>query len=468
MPLSDADQYESRARGRTTRSLSLWEAAEATGRLVPDAQAVSDYLHYPLLPADPERSLLAGVRRIPGTASAYGRETGETGGHPGRRRTTGLTTLVDAIEHQVTASVRRAVRDRQRVAVLATGGVDSSLVAALVTSVTGTPPLLVSVRGGLCGAQEVALQDRLAEFLKAETLRLDHIREFSLDSVLRLNRGSDFPRGGVFTHVWDQACEAAREAGADVMLTGEGGDEIFAPGPALGRDLWRAGRPVHALMSLGRYRRTNGTGYVRGMWEQAGAQLLPTLIHPAGAQVSVAWRGRYADGHREAARRRRQQLRRLREAGASFHEAVSTVWLDRVDLHAAQDSTGRLTCVSPLAECAELVRMLRQVPPELVNPLRTGCQEKHLLRLVARRHLPAAISEQRKVGLVNQISVLLRNLSVREEADRLGPAARWLGVVLDENFHRPSALPAENGLDWTRLLALCAWAENAIERREPA
>ncbi|MGW2935621.1 asparagine synthase-related protein [Streptomyces sp. NPDC001156] len=407
--------------------------------------------------------MLSGVTRIPVSEMNAPRDADSIESHLfDHRRGFRLTDAVDCLEGHLRAAVISAIAGADRVGVLATGGVDSSVVAAVVGEVTGIPPLLVSVRGGLSSNREVALQNTLARALGCTLLTCDGIPTFSLDALLRLNEGSDFPKGGVFTHVWDQACERALAAGADVLLTGEGGDELFSPGPALFADLMAAGHPLQAAATLGRYRRSDGSGYLKGMLRQATQGFLPTLIQPVGQDIARQWRGAYADDSRGASARRRAQISRLRKCGHSRTSAATTIWLERVDLHAAQDSMGRITCRSPLAESRALLECVNAMPAGFRNPMRTGCQEKFLLRLVGRRRLPAEITEQRKVGVVNQISVLLRHIARFPESDRIGTAAEWLGVTLNDAFWRPTSLPAELGLDWTRLLALCTWASNAI------
>ncbi|MFF2205807.1 asparagine synthase-related protein [Streptomyces sp. NPDC058145] len=374
---------------------------------------------------------------------------------------------MDCLDQHVREAVRAAVRGATRVGVLATGGLDSSVVAAVAAEVTGRPPLLVSIRGGLCGDLESDLQNDLASELDGDHLILDDIPPFTLDPLFRLNRGCDLPRGGVFSHVWDQACALAADAGADVLLTGEGGDELFGAGPALAAGLLAGGRLFAAAAVLGRGRRSDDAGYVSGLVRQLSSRaFLPALTQPTGAEMALRWRGTYAADAPAATVRRTAQLARLRGAGGlSAAAAVRAVWLERPDLHAAADSEARISCRWPLAESQALADCVDAIPPSSFAPVRVGCQDKHLLRLVARRRLPARITEQRKVGVVNQISVLLRGIERLPHRDRLTAAAAWLGVTLDDAFWRPSVLPAELGLDWTRLLALCAWADNADDRR---
>ena len=96
------------------------------------------------------------------------------------------------------------------------------------------------------------------------------------------------------------------------------------------------------------------------------------------------------------------------------------------------------------------------------NPVRTGCQDKHALRLLGRKYLPLAITEARKIGVADQNSTLLAGADLDEVIARIKPGADWLGLKLDQDFARPTSLPTTEAYGWGRLLTFSVWALNAI------
>lgn len=419
-----------------------------------DRSAVADMLFYPLLPAESERSLVAGVRRVQTNATNRGTSVGL--GVSNRGPNVGL-----AVEDALRAQIGDAIKSVDRTAVLATGGLDSAVVAALVKDVTGVPPVLIAIRAGLSSPEEIRLQEILAHNLEAPLVTLDHLPRFHLDSLFRLNDGSDFPAGGVFSHVWDAAAEAAADRGIEIVFTGDGGNEVFSPGMASAFDLFRLGRWGQALAVAGRSRDSENTGMLRGLGHAVRNTTLPRSASEGSHYRR--WIGDYADDEAAAHRRRRHQVRGLRRAGLTYREIDAHLWLERFELAAARDSTSRVPFRAPIAEiAAPVVAALATEAPFDSNPVRTGCQDKHALRLLGRKYLPLAITEARKIGVADQNSTLLAGADLDEVIARIKPGADWLGLKLDQDFARPTSLPTTEAYGWGRLLTFSVWALNAI------
>lgn len=439
--------------GSTESYDSPWQAARAQGRVVPDAVSVADMLFYPLLPSDQTRSLLAGVRRISDQAIEAGKPHSQRGQH-----CSSLAELIEQLGCAVHGAVAAAVRGRSRVGVLATGGLDSAVVAAVAKAVMGEPPVLVCIRGGISSTTELMLQDLLASTLGSEVISLSRIPDFSLEPLLRLNRSSDFPAGGMFTHVWDRAAALAADRGVDLLLTGEGGNEVFSSSIALAYDHVVAHRFVEAMWTIGRLRDSDQPWHHfsrRRVWRR--------FLGTTGRDSPdlAVWRGRYADAEHETAVRRADQISTLRREGWTYSEIDARLWVERCELYSAADSSQGIDFASPLT-APSVLDAVSSVPVEWRNPVRVGCQDKFLLRLLGRPHLPPEITETRKCGVSNQLAVVFGDADLRPALERLTPAATWLGVTLNDRFAVPGLLPAELGLDWTRLLAFCAWADNAV------
>ena len=447
-----ADWYS--GTGRCSRS--PWEVARATGKPVVDRTAMTDMLCFPLLPADPERSLLVGVRRH----SRHWQSSIQVWHDHGLPKPHSLANWLSLLDRALVAAVGAALEGADRPAVLTTGGLDSSLVAAIVKEVTGEPPVLISIGAGLVGPTERVLQEHLRDWLGATQARLEELPPFDLASLRRLNAGADFPTGGVFSHVWDAAASLAIEAGADVLLTGEGADDLFSTGGATPWAHLREGRIRAGLAILGQSRTSFDDSPARTLARNIRHAGLPTLLRPEIPPVAHRWRARSPEEADQAAYRRRQQIRRLRQLGIPALAGQSATWLERLDLVGPADSTGSIRVASPIADqrvwaIASKGRISHERPDA------PSWQEKQPLRLLARSRLPAAITEQRKVGVPNQIATLLHNADVHRHRESLEDSANWLGINLDDHYFDPGSLAAETGLDWSRLLAMCIWAENA-------
>lgn len=411
-------------------------------------------VHSPLLPSDPQHSPLLGVNRLNAhqrrldrvDASDFGRLTPEQ--------------ILSELDSRLRNAVQSGLPQDGPVAVLATGGLDSSVVAAMAREILGVPPLLIAIRGGLSSPTECALQERLAQALGSTLLVMDDVPSFTLLPLVRLNRESDFPAGGVFTHVWDAALCLAREAGAAAVLTGEGGNELFSPGLAAAADHFRAGRVLAALTAAGRSRPSDGTSVSRSIRRGLHTGMFPDLREEGSSAHVARWQGAHAASARQAHLRRRRQIRRLRRRGLSNAAIAAHVWLERTDLYGARSSSGSIPVSSPLAEDDALWSLTAAMPEPLMASTAVG-QDKHLLRLVARRYLPTAITETRKVGVPNQIAIILRTVD-RDELHRIRAGADWLGLNLTSDYDSPADLPADCGLAWTRMLAMSAWGLNAL------
>lgn len=430
-----------------------WPIARIAGVVRTDPVAMADMVHSPLLPSDPSASALMGVYRL----SAHQRRLVR-----GIRRSESDLSrgqIMSELDQRLHDAVRLRLPRDGPVAVLATGGLDSSVVAVLAREILGTAPLLVAVRGGLSSPIECFLQEKLAQALGSRLLVMDELPAFTLHPLIQLNRESDFPAGGVFSHVWDAALRIAQEAGAKTILTGEGGNELFSPGLAAAADQFREGHFIGALTTVGRSRPSDGTPVVRSLMQGFGGWTFPDLREAGSGEYVAAWQGRYASCGAQVRRRRRAQIRQLRSRGFSHTAIAAHVWLERTDLYAARSSGNGIPVRSPLAEDEPLWSCLAGMPVRLLADT-ASWHDKHLLRLVARRYLPSAITETRKVGVPNQIATLMRTFN-HDELPRIRAGADWLGLSLTRDYARPGDLPADCGLAWTRMLAMAAWGLNA-------
>ncbi len=450
----DGDAYFAVVRGELRVSYSPWTVADAMGRLEPNHDAVADMLYFPALPASPEASLLAGVKRLRHTS----RDPVDT-----RMAVAEKDASVEGLHQSIRDSVARSIGDATKVGVLTTGGLDSAVVAALARDSTGCAPVLFAIRGGLSSPLECELQDSLAAELGAELVIIEELPPFSINPLIARNHNSDFPTGGAFTHVWDEAVTLAKSYGIEVLLTGEGGNEVFSPGLALMRDQVASRQFGLATATLGRCRDSFDGGPIHRLWRGYRGFLPEMPQRGASGEVASGWRGGYAKDAASSRNRRTRQVQSLRSLGLEFCEIDARIALERHELYDAGGAAKQVRVASPLTS-PKVIESFAAVPASLRNPVRVGTQDKHLLRLIGRQHLSPRLTEMRKVGRSDQLTALLGSCSLEEELGRLKPGARWLGLGWDDKFENPRALPVEVGLAWTRTLALCAWALNASGR----
>lgn len=440
---------------------SPWVCAAATGRpaRIADA-ALQDMCAFPALPAAPDASLLEGVIRIPWWADATARPDGVCVTRAILPTAVDVSvSLADAVEGIRTAlfdEIAGSVTGAIRVGVLCTGGLDSNVVAAAVTAVTGVPPVLVTAAGRLLSDIEMARVAALAEHLGASTVNVPGPFRFSFESLERLNRRAAWPSGGVFTDVWNHVGAACAEADLDVVFTGEGGNEVFSPAGAEVFDFATKGDRRTAARRFGRWRGTDHVTFRGAIRSARTTAFLPVKSWHTGHPHALAWYGRHAQHLEGAAARWRARIAAWRADGFSMTELQALTRLDGFEAAVVQPVDG-VRFEHPLLS-QQVRRAFFQAPARVRYP--PGGRDKHVLRVVGRTLVPAAFTEGPKIGVANQVAVLFdRNSGIPDTAYR---AARWLGFNLDASFRRPHRELATLALDWTQLSAMVAWALNAV------
>ena len=219
----------------------------------PDRVAVARWIERGSTP--PGRTLFDGVRRVPPAHRVRLSARGVAVEPYWRPRYEGLTAgsraeIAERLRAAAFAAVRRAADGARRPAVRLSGGLDSACVAAGLTtrpdSVNGARALaaifpnhpetdereLIEATARHAGMplELIAFDDRASILAPA----FEHIEHWSLPPVTP----------NLF--VWKPLMARARELGVDVMLDGEGGDELFGFAARLIADMLRAGRLLAA------------------------------------------------------------------------------------------------------------------------------------------------------------------------------------------------------------------------------
>jgi asparagine synthase (glutamine-hydrolysing) len=194
-----------------------------------DAQALYDYLYFHVISAP--RTAFRNVHRLPAghcalfesgklTVSPWWRaEFNETRSHP-----------LDALAEEFRGLLRTAVEEmarRGKVGCFLSGGTDSSTVVGMLREVSGLPPPAFSIGFDAEGYDEMSYARIAARHFGADHHEYYLTPEDVTASVPRIAAACDQPFGNssVVPAYW--CAQLARDRGVDVMLAGDGGDELF-------------------------------------------------------------------------------------------------------------------------------------------------------------------------------------------------------------------------------------------------
>lgn len=220
--------------GQATVFASEIRALLSTG-LVPNRLSVPGVESYLTLGAvrEPE-TIIEGVRALePGTWASIGAGAIDIEQYwsleeafQAPTQLAGRQAAVVALRQHLEAAVSRHLVSDVPLGVFLSGGIDSSALAALVSEVSGEPPKTVSVV-----FPEAEFSEEVYIRMIVDRYRTDH-SQLMLDHFELLNdlpaaiAAMDQPTGdGVNTYL---VSKAARAAGLTVVLSGLGGDELFA------------------------------------------------------------------------------------------------------------------------------------------------------------------------------------------------------------------------------------------------
>jgi asparagine synthase (glutamine-hydrolysing) len=216
-----------------------------------DLEAIDDFITYEYVPAP--RSIVQGVSKmVPGTAQIYDGEKGSGRTvrywhleHDATRVPTTMTEATEELRGRLDASVRRRLMADVPLGAFLSGGIDSSIIVALMSA----------ERPGDVQSFSMGFADRSYNELDfarvvAERYRTKHREELVTPEIVglaeRLMDSFDEPFGDVSAFPTYMISALARRE-VTVVLSGDGGDELFA-----GYDHYRAHRWAHRLRWLTR------------------------------------------------------------------------------------------------------------------------------------------------------------------------------------------------------------------------
>ena len=352
--------------------------------------------------AGPELTPFAGLRRVP--AGHLIRLDGERWSveswwrpRPPERLDLEAPAAAAELRAAMAAAVERVLARSESPAVMLSGGFDSASVAALASRARSLPAYsgvfpdhpaadeserIATVRSalGLTGVeQNVAGGSALAA-------TLDFVREWHV------------PPASPNVFLWRPLLERAAADGVDVLLDGEGGDEVFGCSPPLLADLLRRGRLI-ALRE--QTRRVPGMGdeperrkIKRALWRYAVLPTLPPTLHDAARrargreQRPAPWLAERLRAMLDDARRDEWKRRR----GPRWWAALVDATGPRSDALGAADQFRReardagLRLAHPWRD-AELIDFVLRLPPALAF-------DPHLDRALAREAMRGLVPDR--------------------------------------------------------------------------
>jgi asparagine synthase (glutamine-hydrolysing) len=441
----------------------------------PDVQAVADFLSLGYVPG--EATGLEDVRSVaPGSVLVH--EQGRTAEHAFAEIEPGTVT---ELEPALRESVRLHLRSDVPLAVLLSGGLDSSLVAALAAGASEQPLHTFTVGFGEAAFDELEFARIVADAIGSEhhevAVRPDAAADLP-EIVARLEEPLADPSAIPLYYV----CRAAA-AEVKVALAGEGGDEVFGGYSRYAWDRYAgwAGR-LPAARLAGALDRVPGlaAAAARGGRKSLARRGMKMLRHAAlpAAERYFSWfalfgedakRELLGDGLRPSARVFAELFEQappgLTEMGRRQYADLRTMLLKDLLLKADRMSMAHsLELRVPLLD-NEVVPLGLGLPDrEKVR----GVETKRALRRLVEQRLPARIARRPKQGFEVPIDRWLRE-DLRELAgDLLSPqrvARRGLlrPAAVTRALERHRGGEANLGLQLYALIVLELWLEQVVE-----
>jgi asparagine synthase (glutamine-hydrolysing) len=214
----------------------------------PDRLALTRWIERGSVP--PGRTLFEGIRHIPPAHRVLMSRDGFTIEPYWRPQYQGIASgsreaITERLRHAAFAAVQRAAQEAQRPAVSLSGGLDSACVAAgLAANESATRAIaLAGVFPSHPETDERDLIEATAKYagMPVELISFDDRSSILTPALEHIDRWS-LPPATPNLFVWKPLMATARRLGVDVMLDGEGGDELFGLAPFLIADMLRKGR----------------------------------------------------------------------------------------------------------------------------------------------------------------------------------------------------------------------------------
>ncbi len=283
---------------------------------------------------------------------------------------------VEELREAMSDSVERALRPASAPGVMLSGGLDSSCVAGFVRHLGVDTRSYSGVFPAHPRVDESARIRLLADHLGIDVLEFAFSGGSALAAAGEYTRRWALPPSSPNWFVWEPVYEVARADGIDVMLDGEGGDELFGCSPRLLADLMLSGNVRQLIAEARRIPGMGPNPKRRWVWraflEYAVRAALPPALHARARSLRNS-----SDGPAWLSEEARQMLdgdsdqdawKRL--DGPRWWASLAYSLVDGPDLMAAQDEGGRagglrgFDVAHPWRDLA-LVNLILSLPPQL-------------------------------------------------------------------------------------------------------
>ncbi len=315
----------------------------------------------------------------------------------------GLDDAAKAVGHAIKRSITSHTRSGEGVGVLLSGGVDSTSVAALARAgLDGSAGQLTgysAVFPGQPQTDESEAIEAVCQQLGIPSVQMAVLGGSPIGGVLRFIAEWRVPSHSVNCFFWPDMLKRVREDGTELLLGGEGGDELFELSSPLLADRLLAGRPASAL---GLARRVPGGErqplgpLVRLCLTETAASTLPSTLLKRLDRPSNAWMGEPA-----WLRPRLAKLHRAEENPFRWRELDGPRWwrYRAYILSAGREIVGfsdeirrlyqrpEIRVHQPLLDL-DLVELVLSLPPELAF---SSDMDRPVLRTAARGLIPEQI-----------------------------------------------------------------------------
>jgi asparagine synthetase B (glutamine-hydrolysing) len=355
----------------------------------------------------------------------------------------------------------RILGEHGRAACLFSGGLDSTLAAATLLRRDHDKVVLFNVGGGLGTPAEASLRTRFLGEFRAASHSVDLPADAGLVASLRAtNAVAPLPTGSLFTHVFEEIIAAARGHDCDVIVTGDGGDEVFVEHEEVLVDLLARRSPALPT-AIGFFAVRNGERgtqvarrTVRNL-RALRAGTMPVLRVGLGDLLLGEDLALYVAAARMAASAAAGEMWAAGWtcSGIGSYQRGATV----PEWEPVSAGAPGFPVVSPLADATIMADALALRRDEVV-PRVYGSQPKWLLRQAALDWLPREIAMHPKIGSADgQILARVRSAEHDDLLDLLSSVtACSAGLAVPAKAEDPNS-PLWQGEDWLKAAAVAAW-----------
>jgi asparagine synthetase B (glutamine-hydrolysing) len=357
--------------------------------------------------------------------------------------------------------VETVLAAHDRVGCLFSGGLDSSLVAAALLRRAPERVVLFNLGSAFGTEAEAHLRARFLSELGTVSHAVDLPEDARLIRSLRAtNAVAPLPVGTIFSQVFEEIIAVAQRHGCDAIVTGDGGDEVFAERHEVLVDLL-ARRRRGLVAAAAHFALRDGQRITRPLMrayrtakalEQGGA------IQPGIGPERILFGTSLAHAAAGAAAKADAETRDLWHEGWTLSGLGSWRRAGMVpEWEPLSSATPGFSVVSPLVD-ERVVDAVLKLRREDFVPVGLGEHRKRLLRHAALAWLPADIAMHPKIGSAD--GELLRRMRLEEHDALLGllgsGTARRAGLCLPSSAERQGAALWRSDR-WVRAAALVAW-----------